>query len=114
MSSHHLSEVEKIADWVGIIDQGKLLLEAQLDDIRANYRRVRAIGERLPERGPEIVTVSATEGVFDYVVSADADGFASSLRGQGATILDVSPMNLSEIFLVLVGKESHVPVEVLA
>ena len=24
MSSHHLSEVEKIADWVGIIDKGKL------------------------------------------------------------------------------------------
>lgn len=28
MSSHHLSEVEKVADWVGIIDHGKLLLEA--------------------------------------------------------------------------------------
>jgi len=114
MSSHHLSEVEKVADWVGIIDHGTLLLEARLDDIRANYRRVRAVGERLPERGPEIVTVSATEGVFDYVLSADAEGFASSLRAQGATILDVSPMNLSEIFLVLAGKESHVPVEVLA
>jgi ABC-2 type transport system ATP-binding protein len=36
MSSHHLSEVEKIADWVGIIEQGKLLLEARLDDIRSN------------------------------------------------------------------------------
>jgi len=114
MSSHHLSEVEKVADWVGIIDHGKMLLEAGLDDIRANYRRVRAVGERLPERGPEIVTVSATEGVFDYVLSADAEGFAASLRGQGATILDVTPMNLSEIFLELVGKETHVPVEVLA
>ena len=114
MSSHHLSEVERVADWVGIIDHGKLLLEARLDDIRGNYRRVRAIGQGLPERGPEIVTVSATEGVFDYVLSAGAESFAASLRGQGATILDVSPMNLSEIFLELVGKESHVPVEVLA
>jgi ABC-2 type transport system ATP-binding protein len=114
MSSHHLSEVEKIADWVGIIEQGKLLLEARLDDIRSNYRRVRAVGERLPERGAEIVTASATEGVFDYVVCADAEGFAASLRSQGATILDVSPMNLSEIFLVLAGKESHVPQEVFA
>jgi len=114
MSSHHLSEVEKIADWVGIIDKGKLLLEARLDDIRANYRRVRAVGERLPQRGPEVVTVSATEGVADYVLSADAEGFAAGLRSNGATILDVAPMNLSEIFLELVGKESHVPVEVLA
>jgi hypothetical protein len=75
---------------------------------------VRAVGERLPERGAEIVTASATKSVFDYVVCDDAEGFAASLRSQGATILDVSPMNLSEIFLVLAGKESHVPQEVFA
>jgi len=114
MSSHHLSEVEKIADWVGIIDKGKLLLEARLDDIRANYRRVRAVGERLPQGGPEVLTISATEGVAEYVLSAAAEGFAAGLRSNGATILDVLPMNLSEIFLELVGRENHVPVEVLA
>ena len=50
LSSHHLSEVERIADWVGIIDHGKLLLEAGLDDLRANFRRVRVVGENLPAR----------------------------------------------------------------
>jgi ABC-2 type transport system ATP-binding protein len=114
MSSHHLSEIEKIADWVGIIDQGKMLLEARLDDIRSHYRRVRVVGEQLPQRSPEIVAVSAAEGVGEYVLSGGAESFAAELRGGGATILDVSPMNLSEIFLVLVGKENHVPVEVLA
>ena len=114
MSSHHLSEVEKIADWVGIIDRGKLLLEARLDDIRANYRRVRAAGEGLPREAREIVTVSATEGVSDYVLCSAAEEFAARLRSNGAAILEVSPMNLSEIFLVLAGKENHVPVEVLA
>src|ERR1700691_6214096 len=47
LSSHHLSEVERVCDWVGIIDRGKLLLEARLDDVRANFRRVRAAGENL-------------------------------------------------------------------
>ncbi len=47
LSSHHLSEVERVADWIGIIDHGKLLLEAQLDDVRANFRRVRVVGENL-------------------------------------------------------------------
>ena len=45
LSSHHLSEIERVADWVGIIDHGKLLLEARLDDVRANFRRVRVVGE---------------------------------------------------------------------
>src|ERR1700691_3599338 len=52
LSSHHLSEVERVADWIGIIDRGKVLLEAQLDDLRANFRRVRVVGEdlRLPRQ----------------------------------------------------------------
>jgi ABC-2 type transport system ATP-binding protein len=115
MSSHHLSEVERIADWVGIVDKGKLLLEARLDDIRSHYRRIRVVGERLPATSPELLAVSSAEGVTEYVLSAGAEAFSARLSSQGATVLEVSPLNLSEIFLVLVGKENnHVPVEVLA
>lgn len=115
LSSHNLPEAEKIADWVGIIDHGRLLLEAQLDDVRANYARIRASGNHLPLRGPEIVTASDAEGVTEYVVHSGSADFANALRNQGALILDVSPMNLSEIFLELVGKEKrHDSVEVLA
>jgi len=116
LSSHHLSEVERIADWVGIIDRGKLLLEARLDDVRANFRRIRVVGERLPFASrSEVFRASAGEGTTEYVVRTDADAFTAYLRGQGATVLEVSPMNLQEIFVELVGKgEANVPVEVLA
>jgi len=43
-SSHQLAEVEQIADWVGIIDHGRLLLEARLEDIKSDYRVVVAGG----------------------------------------------------------------------
>ncbi|HZZ40029.1 MAG TPA: ABC transporter ATP-binding protein [Acidobacteriaceae bacterium] len=114
MSSHHLSEVEKIADWVGIVDRGRLLLEAQLDDIRSGYARLRVAGRELPRQDPAIVTVAETEGVTEYVLRSGAGEFATELRRQGALVLDVSPMNLSEIFLELVGKEKHDALEVLA
>src|SRR3984885_5088290 len=116
LSSHHLSEVERVADWIGIIDQGKLLLEAQLDDVRANFRRVRVVGEnlRLPV-GNEVLHARTVEGTTEYIVRANAEGFTASLRNQGATVLDVSPMNLHEIFLEVVGKgETNVLMEVLA
>ncbi|HTV82115.1 MAG TPA: ABC transporter ATP-binding protein [Acidobacteriaceae bacterium] len=115
LSSHHLSEIEKIADWVGIIHHGRLLLEAQLDDIRAHYARIRASGGDLPRTAPEIVTASDTQGVSEYVLRSGAETFAAELRRSGALVLDVSPMNLSEIFLELAGKENHdAAVEVLA
>jgi len=116
LSSHHLSEIERVADWVGIIDRGKLLLEARLDDVRANFRRVRVVGENLPLATTEqIFRARASEGTTDYIVRTNVEAFCEELRSQGATVLDVTPMNLSEIFLEVVGKgESHVPVEVLA
>jgi ABC-2 type transport system ATP-binding protein len=116
LSSHHLSEVERIAEWVGIIDQGKLLLEARLDDVRTNFRRVRVVGEALPlAEWPDIVSANTGEGTTEYVVCANADAFAAHLQSQGATVLDVTPLNLSEIFLEVVGKgKTNVPVEVLA
>jgi ABC-2 type transport system ATP-binding protein len=107
MSSHHLSEVEKVADWVGILDNGKLLLEARLDDIRATYRRIRVTGERVPSKSPEILTTSSSEGITEYVLCAGEERFVADL--------EVLPMNLSEIFLELAGKENnHVPVEAMA
>lgn len=115
MSSHHLSEVEKIADWVGILDKGKLLLEARLDDIRARYRRIRVAGEQGRATSPEILTTSASEGVTEYVLCGGEEKFVADLRNNGATILEVLPMNLSEIFLELAGKEnSNVSVEAVA
>ena len=116
LSSHHLSEVERVADWIGIIDHGKLLLEAQLDDVRANFRRVRVVGENLrltvAQRDPPD---THRRGTTEYVVRTNAEGFTASLRNQGATVLDVSPMNLQEIFLEVVGKgEANVLMEVLA
>jgi ABC-2 type transport system ATP-binding protein len=115
LSSHHLSEVERVADWVGIIDNGKLLLEARLDDVRSGFRRIRVIGEDINLSRPEIFKTKKGEGTTEYVLRANAEAFIAELRNHGATILDVSPMNLSEVFLEVVGKgETHVPVEILA
>ena len=50
LSSHHIAEVERIADWVGILDHGKLILEARTEDLRVNVRRVRLSAMVCPER----------------------------------------------------------------
>jgi ABC-2 type transport system ATP-binding protein len=115
LSSHHLSEVERVADWVGIIDHGKLLLEERLDDVRANFRRVRVVGENLSISRNEVFKMKTGEGTTELIVRTNIEAFTARLRSQGAVVLDVAPMNLSEIFLEVIGKgEANVPVEVLA
>lgn len=106
LSSHNLAEVEKVADWVGIIDNGKLLLEGSLEDIRADYRRITAAGNALPTAKTEqIFSVSSSGSSYEYFVRNGAERFAAELRDHGASILDISPLNLEQVFLQLVRKE---------
>jgi ABC-2 type transport system ATP-binding protein len=109
LSSHQLREIEQICDWVGILHGGKILLEERLDDLRSSYRRVIASGPNLPTH-PTTQIVSAirdsSSNAMEYLVSRDADEFAATLTAAGATIVDLSPVNLTDIFLRLCRPEA--------
>ena len=106
ISSHQLGEVEQICDWVGILEEGRLLLESGLEEIRQEFRLVIASGEGMLV-APSADIVSATsDGRFRrYVLARNADRFAAELKSQGASILEISPLGLRELFLHLVRKE---------
>jgi ABC-2 type transport system ATP-binding protein len=105
-SSHQLTEVEQIADWVGVIDSGKLLLESPLEDIKSEYRLITAAGNALPvQRSGEVLSVVAEGNFWKYVVTKNAEAFARELSRNGATVTSISPLSLREIFLELVRKE---------
>src|SRR5205085_2787859 len=47
-SSHQIAEVERVADHVCILHQGRLVLDASLDDIRERYRQIDLIFPSVP------------------------------------------------------------------
>lgn len=105
-SSHQLAEVEQIADWIGILDQGKLLFAARLEDIRSEYRVVVAGGNGLPAAtSVQVLSVSRSGAFTRYVVSSGAEAFVGGLRQQGAVGVEIFPLNLREFFLEIVRKE---------
>ena len=119
MSSHHLSEIERIADWVGMIDKGKLLLEAPMEELRTRFRRIQVAGVSEMVAPVAAMRVRRSGGSTEYVVRDGAEEFVDALERGGATVLQSSPMNLSEIFLeawvaTVRRRSSYVPVEKLA
>ncbi len=71
LSSHQLTEIEQIADHIGIMDRGKILVEGPLDDIRASFRTSPSPAPIFPPMGapslapvamptPRITSFSAT------------------------------------------------------
>ncbi|HKW33130.1 MAG TPA: ABC transporter ATP-binding protein [Candidatus Acidoferrum sp.] len=106
LSSHHLGEVEQVCDWVGILEEGQLLLESRLEDIRQEFRLVIASGESLPVVPfPNVVSATSDGRFRRYVLARDAERFGAELRRQGANILEISALSLRELFLHLVRKE---------
>ena len=105
-SSHQIEEVERIAEYAGFIDRGKLLMESRLDDIKGEFRLITAAGNSLPaQTSTQVLSVVADGNFCRYVVTKDADGFAAGLSQNGATITSIAPLGLREIFLQLVRKE---------
>lgn len=105
-SSHQLEELERIAEYVGVMDHGKLLLQARLDDIKNDFRLITASGNGLPlEKTPQLVSVEVDGDSCRYFVTTDAEGFAAELTRNGATVTQSIPLNLRESFLQLVRKE---------
>ena len=105
-SSHQLEEVEKIAEYAGFIDHGKLLMEARLDDIKSEFRLITAAGNSLPaQTSSQVLSVDVENNFYRYVVTNDAEGFAAELSRNGATVTSVATLGLRDIFLQLVRKE---------
>jgi ABC-2 type transport system ATP-binding protein len=105
-SSHQLEEVERIAEYAGFIDHGKILMEARLDDIKSEFRLITAAGSSLPaQTSSQVLSVDVEEDFYRYIVTRDAEAFAAQLRRNGATITQSIPLSLRETFLQLVRKE---------
>lgn len=102
-SSHQLSEVERIADHVLIIDRGQLVMDTELDDLRAHYRRVTlAFAVDLPARAFEIAGVEKVRArgrQVTVLVSSNAEDVVARARSLDALSIDVTPVTLREIFL---------------
>jgi ABC-2 type transport system ATP-binding protein len=102
-SSHQLSEVEFIADHIGIIDLGKMVACGVLDEMKARYHRLQLVFEgsvELPPRWPDGVESVRQEGrVVSILVSHNVEAIVEQARSVPGTSVESFPVTLKEIFL---------------
>jgi ABC-2 type transport system ATP-binding protein len=102
-SSHQLAEVELIADHIGIIDQGRMIVAGSLDDMKARYQRLQVVfanSVALPERWVDGVESVRQEGrVVSILASRNTDAIVEQARSLPGTAVERFPVTLKEIFL---------------
>jgi ABC-2 type transport system ATP-binding protein len=106
ISSHLVHELERICDWVGVLDAGRLVAELPMNDFKNGIKRLRVEGApaRLPAEAPFALLDRISPNGVPYetwVVRGWADGHTDFLARAGATVRDVIDLDLEDGFVEL-------------
>ncbi|MDT7809241.1 MAG: type transport system ATP-binding protein [Acidobacteriota bacterium] len=107
-SSHIVEEVERVADYVGIMDEGELLLVSTIDEIKSSYKRVRyATNGTRPEVTGVVGVMMVENGRHEQVLTVQGFGDETmrQLGERGVKNPEVLPISLEDIFVSAVRAE---------
>ena len=106
VSSHNLRELEDVCDHVGIMHQGKIMIERSLSDLQGSVSKIQIActsgAPKLPEQF-EVLHISNTGRVYTMIVKGDAKLAQEALSEDNLMIVDVLPLTLEEIFIYEMG-----------
>lgn len=101
-SSHLLDEVERVADRVAIIHQGRITLTAPMDEIKDSHRRMTLRFGKSLDRPPSLVGTLSCVGQgaeWTYVCSGESGQLRHAAEAIGATVVEDAALTLDEIFV---------------
>jgi ABC-2 type transport system ATP-binding protein len=112
ISSHDIEEVERLADWVGFIDGGRLTLAEPVDSLLQRFRLIEVTGEHgaPPLPSEERWLLQGTVGRMLRFIDTDHGAPDAQTRIAAAfPAADVrdSPLTLRDIFVALARASSH-------
>lgn len=111
VSSHNLRELEDVCDHVGILSQGKVLLERSLSELQDNTVKVQVAyrdGSEppLPE-GLHLLHKSQVGRVQTLIFRGSGQEITEKMAACDPVLLDAIPLTLEEIFIYELGGENY-------
>ncbi len=111
ISTHHIQEVESLADHIGVLAAGRLVAQMSRDDLRRTVLRYRV---EVPEgwqapRELRIASLRRSPGGREaqWTLVGEQQDVTARLAAAGATVRDVTPLALEEAALAFLGEEER-------
>lgn len=108
VSSHNLRELEDVCDHVGMMHNGKIVLEKALDDVKGSVHKIQTsfgkngypaeLAQKL-----EILHRGTFGSVETLIIKGDVEKIKSVISTYSPLILDTLPLTLEEIFIYELG-----------
>jgi len=106
ISSHLVHELERICDWVGVLDGGRLVAEMPMQQFKNGIKRIRvADAPEVPDNVPFTLLSRSQDNGTGSIETWVVRGWEPPMRhyfdGVGATVRDIIDLDLEEGFVEL-------------
>ena len=105
ISSHNLRELEDVCDHVGIMNNGKILIERSLSELQDNIVKVQVAfpdDKNIPD-GLDILHRSSTGRLQTLIIRGKNEEIINILSTAEPLFCDIVPLTLEEIFIYELG-----------
>ena len=104
ISSHNLKEMDDICDAVGIIKNGHMVIERDLDDLKADVHKVQVAfnpeANKLESSSEFTILHRESRGTVELlVIRGNSENIAATIKDKNPLVYDHLPLTLEEIFI---------------
>lgn len=111
ISSHNLRDLEDICDHIGILHQGEMLIQKDLDDLKADVHKIQVAfsGEIPPALLQDMQTLYQEKrgSVLILIIRGAHEEIIRRVHSCQPAILDILPLTLEEIFIYEMGDKGY-------
>lgn len=112
VSSHNLRELEDVCDHVGILNNGKIMIERSLTELQGNISKIQiACPYGMPKipQNFKVLHMSNIGRVYTVIVRGEPDAVVKAITDgkDSPQVVDVLPLTLEEIFIYEMGGEDY-------
>ena len=103
ISSHHISELEKICDEVTILNEGKVKYQSNIDQIKENVKKLQVIFKEDVKdeinQVDNIINIEKIGSIYYLVTDNYGEKLIDDLNNLGAQLIENIGITLEEIFI---------------
>ena len=104
VSSHNLRELEDVCDQVGVINNGKMMLQRSLSSLQDNIVKLQiVVNGELDTTGLEVMHHTTTGRIHTLIVRGNAEEVSIMASKKDPVFFDILPISLEEIFIYELG-----------
>jgi ABC-2 type transport system ATP-binding protein len=116
IATHHIEDVERLADRLAVLHDGKFIAHGELDAIKASMHRLQVVfpGEWPADidQDPRVVRVERQGKVATLTVEGPIEPIAQTCRAHGAVLVEPLDLELTDIFRAMLEREGYARAEI--